>query len=416
MIPLQEQGAPGAPDLAHLLRPGTLMLPALPPLALYVHFPWCVRKCPYCDFNSHEAAGGIDGIPEERYLDALRADLDAALPLIWGRRIGSIFFGGGTPSLMSAAALERLLSDLRARLSLEAGCEITMEANPGTFEAARFTAFRRAGVNRLSIGVQSFDDGALHRLGRIHDRAQALAAVEAAARGFENFNLDLMYALPGQSHDGLHADVELALGFAPPHLSLYQLTLEPNTVFAKHPPPLPDEDAAAAMHEWIEARLADAGYRHYEVSAYARPGRQCRHNLNYWQFGDYLGIGAGAHSKLSFPHRILRQSRLRQPASYMDGALRGAALAESTEVPRGDLAFEFMLNALRLTDGVATRLFAERTGLPYSAVEPVLKTAEARGLLMNDGEHIVPTLLGRRFLSDLQALFLPARHSGALSL
>ena len=410
MIPLQPATAPAAPDVAHLLRPGTLRLPALPPLALYVHFPWCVRKCPYCDFNSHEAAGGVAAIPEARYLDALRADLDAALPLVWGRRIASIFFGGGTPSLISAAGLDRLLSDLRARLPLEPDCEITLEANPGTFEAAKFTAFRAAGVGRLSIGVQSFDDAQLHRLGRVHDRAQALAAIEAAQRDFDNFNLDLMYALPEQAPEAMRADVELALRLAPPHLSLYQLTIEPNTVFAKRPPQLPDEDTAAAMHEWIEERTAAAGYEHYEVSAYAQPGRACRHNLNYWQFGDYLGIGAGAHSKISFPGRILRQARLRQPASYIEGALRGMPLAESSEVGRRDLAFEFMLNALRLNDGVPTRLFVERTGLPMSALEPGLREAERRGLLTADVERIAPTPLGRRFLSDLQAIFLPTHQ------
>jgi len=413
MIPVQTPAGPAAPDVAHLLRPGTLRLPALPPLALYVHFPWCVRKCPYCDFNSHEAAGGADAIPEARYLDALRADLDAALPLIWGRRIVSIFFGGGTPSLISASGLDRLLSDLRARLPLEPSCEITLEANPGTFEAAKFAAFRAAGINRLSIGVQSFDDEQLQRLGRVHDRAQAWAAIAAAQRDFDNFNLDLMYALPEQSLEAMRRDIDTALELTPPHLSLYQLTIESNTVFAKRPPRLPDEDTAASMHEWIEARLAEAGYEHYEVSAYAQPGRLCRHNLNYWQFGDYLGIGAGAHSKISFPGRILRQARLRQPASYMDGALRGAPLAESAEVPRGDLAFEFMLNALRLNEGVPARLFSERTGLPFSAIEAARKQAEGRGLLAVDGERIAPTALGRRFLSDLQALFLSPHRKSA---
>jgi len=413
VIPLRSPVAPPAPDVAHLLRPGTLRLPALPPLALYVHFPWCVRKCPYCDFNSHEAAGGTAAIPEARYLDALRADLDAALPLVWGRRVVSIFFGGGTPSLLSAEGLERLLSDLRARLPLEHGCEITLEANPGAFEAAKFSAFRAAGVNRLSIGVQSFGDEQLHRLGRVHDRAQALAAIEAAQRDFDNFNLDLMYALPGQSTEALRADLELALQFAPPHLSLYQLTLEPNTVFAKYPPQLPDEDTAAQMHEWIEERTAAAGYEHYEVSAYARPGRACRHNLNYWQFGDYLGIGAGAHSKISFPGRVLRQARLRQPAGYMQGALRGSALAESAEVRRDELAFEFMLNALRLNAGVPALLFTDRTGLPMSAIEPALRRAAGRGLLVDDPGLIVATDLGRRFLSDLQSLFLPAHRGEA---
>jgi oxygen-independent coproporphyrinogen-3 oxidase len=412
-MPQGEQAASGVPDPADLLRPGTLRLAALPPLALYVHFPWCVRKCPYCDFNSHEAGGPVDTAVEARYLEALRADLDSALPLVWGRRIVSVFFGGGTPSLMSAAALERLLSDVRARLPLIASCEITLEANPGTFEAAKFAAMRDAGINRLSIGVQSFDNLQLQRLGRIHDRTQALAAVEAAARTFDNFNLDLMFALPGQSLDNLRCDVDLALGFAPPHLSVYQLTVEPNTVFAKYPPVLPDEDTAAAMQEFVETRLDGAGYVHYEVSAYARPGRMCRHNLNYWQFGDYLGIGAGAHSKLSFPGRILRQARLRQPASYMDGALRGNALAESREVPRSELAFEFMLNALRLSEGVPASLFSERTGLPMSTIDAASEKAEARGLLRRGVDRIAPTELGRRFLSDLQSLFLPSTQRAA---
>ena len=329
------------------MRPGTLSLPALPPLSLYVHFPWCVRKCPYCDFNSHEPGAG--GIPEAAYLDALVADIEAALPLVWGRPVVSVFIGGGTPSLMSAAGVERLLSDVRARLPLEADCEITMEANPGTFEAERFAAYRAAGVNRLSIGVQSFDPAKLKALGRIHDRAQAEAAAELARRVFDNFNLDLMFGLPSQSFEEAQADVEAALRFAPPHLSLYQLTLEPNTVYAKYPPAVPDDDTVAAMQEWIEARTAQAGYGRYEVSAYARPGRECRHNLNYWRFGDYLGVGAGAHSKISFPHRIVRQVRFRQPASYLERAARGEFLAEHVEVGRSDLPFEFMLNALRLS-------------------------------------------------------------------
>ncbi len=413
MIVLQPRPSAPVVDVAALLRPGTLQLPALPPLALYVHLPWCVRKCPYCDFNSHEATGGVQAIPESRYLDALCADLDVALPLIWGRRVISIFFGGGTPSLLSAAWLERLLSALRARLPLAADCEVTLEANPGTFEAAKFAAFRAAGVNRLSIGVQSFDDEQLRRLGRIHDRAQALAAIEAAAVAFDNFNLDLMYALPAQSLQAMRRDVEQALALAPAHLSLYQLTIEPNTVFAKYPPPLPDDDTAAAMHEWIEAQLATAAYRHYEVSAYAKVGKSCRHNVNYWQFGDYLGIGAGAHSKISFPNRILRQSRLRQPATYIEHALAGNALAESAEVRRGDLAFEFMLNALRLNDGVPIRLFSERTGLPLSSIESALQQAEARGLLRRDLHEIAPTVQGRRFLTDLQSLFLRSPQTGS---
>jgi len=400
------QAGDAAIDVSHYLRPGTLRLPALPPLSLYVHFPWCIRKCPYCDFNSHEPAGGIGAIPEQRYLAALRADLEASLPLIWGRRIHSVFIGGGTPSLVSASGLERMLSDIRALLLLEADCEITLEANPGTFEAQRFADFRAAGVTRLSIGVQSFDENQLKRLGRVHDRRQALAAVELAQRHFETFNLDLMYALPEQTLAQAQADVDLALSLAPPHLSLYQLTLEPNTVFAKFPPTLPDEDAAAAIHEWIETRMAAAGFDHYEVSAYARPGHRCRHNLNYWQFGDYLGIGAGAHGKLSFPQRVLRQSRFRQPDSYMEHAARGLFAAESGEVARADLPFEFMLNALRLNDGFAPALFTDRTGMPISAIEAPLMRGEALGLVERTLDRVRPTLRGRRFLSDLQALFL----------
>jgi oxygen-independent coproporphyrinogen-3 oxidase len=406
-IPVVPAAAAATDDVAAFLRPGALNLRTLPPLALYVHWPWCVRKCPYCDFNSHEQAGGFEAIPEARYLAALRADLEAALPLVWGRRIVSIFVGGGTPSLLSAAGLDRLLSDLRALLPLEVDCEITLEANPGTFEAAKFAALRAAGVNRLSIGIQSFDETQLARLGRIHDRAQAIAAIELAQRTFDDFNLDLMHALPEQTLEAAQRDVERALSFAPPHLSLYQLTLEPNTVFAKYPPKLPDEDTVAAIGEWIEARTAEAGYQHYEVSAYARPGHRCRHNLNYWQFGDYLGIGAGAHSKLSFPHRIVRQVRFRQPMSYLQNARLGRFVAESVEVGRADLAFEFMLNALRLDEGFAPTLFTERTGLALSQIGRRLDTAESRGLIVRDHRRIAPTPLGRRFLSNLQSLFLP---------
>lgn len=410
-IPIAASGQPRAAevpqDVSHYLRPGTLRLPALPPLSLYIHFPWCIRKCPYCDFNSHEPPDGVAAIPEQRYLDALRADLESSLPLVWGRRIESIFIGGGTPSLISADGLARLLSDVRALLPLAADCEITLEANPGSFEAGRFAAYRDAGVTRLSIGVQSFDDVQLHALGRVHDRAQALAAVEIAQRHYPTFNLDLMYALPRQTLQQAQADVELALSLAPPHLSLYQLTLEPNTVFAKYPPPLPDDDAAAAIHEWIEQRLAAADYEHYEVSAYARRGHRSRHNLNYWQFGDYLGIGAGAHGKLSFPHRVLRQVRFRQPASYLDNAQQGRFVAESVEVARADLPFEFMLNALRLNSGFPVQMFTERTGLPLSAIERGLAQAESRGLVVRTLDRVEPTPTGRLFLSDLQALFLP---------
>ena len=380
---------------------------ALPPLALYVHIPWCLSKCPYCDFNSHEHRGGVVAIPESAYLSALRADLEASLELIWGRPIGSIFIGGGTPSVFSAAGIERLLSDVRALLPLRADCEVTLEANPGTFETEKFAAFRASGVNRLSIGVQSFNEAHLRVLGRVHDRAQAIGAIESAQRLFENFNLDLMYGLPGQAPADLEADVETALAFAPPHLSLYQLTVEPNTVFAKFPPALPDEDAIAAMFDWIEARTESAGYAHYEVSAYAKGARRCRHNLNYWTFGDYLGIGAGAHSKLSFPHRIVRQVRVRSPDSYLQRFNAGESLlAEANEVPRSELPFEFMLNALRLNDGFPIALFAERTGVPVSQIDASLGLAKQRGLLVEDHAHLTPSSLGRRFLSDLQALFL----------
>jgi len=355
--------------------PGSLALRTLPPLALYVHFPWCVRKCPYCDFNSHEPEHGPAAIPEGEYLQALRADLESALPLIWGRRVISVFIGGGTPSLLSAAGLDTLLSDLRAVVSLEAECEITLEANPGTVESGRFAAYRTSGVNRLSLGVQSFDEDKLRALGRIHDRRQALAAIEAAQQTFDNFNIDLMYGLPGQSLEQSSEDLEMALALAPPHLSLYQLTIEANTVFAKHPPVLPDDDLVASMQESIDARTAAAGYRHYEVSAYAKPGRECRHNLNYWGFGDYLGIGAGAHSKISLRDRIVRQVRYRSPASYLARSRQLEFVAESVEVSPDELPFEFMLNAMRLLEGVPARWFGERTGLSPSVIDAPLRAA-----------------------------------------
>lgn len=391
------------------LAPGQIRLPASPPLSLYVHFPWCVRKCPYCDFNSHEP--GAQGIPESAYVDALIADLEAALPLVWGRRVHTVFIGGGTPSLLSAAGLDRLLCELRARLPIDPDAEITLEANPGTFEAERFAAYRASGVNRLSIGVQSFNDEHLRALGRIHGAQDARAAIEIAQRNFDNFNLDLMYALPGQTLSDCQTDIETALSFEPPHLSLYHLTLEPNTYFHKYPPVVPDEDASADMQEWLEARTAAAGYQHYEVSAYARPGHRSRHNLNYWEFGDYLGIGAGAHGKLSFPERILRQVRYKQPQSYMDHALRGDAVQEAHEIAARDLPFEFMLNALRLIDGVDSERFHERTGLPLISIERTLRAAEARGLLARDEQRIAPTELGTRFLNDLQEMFLREKKS-----
>ena len=392
-------------DVQHYLRPGTLQLPAQPPLSLYVHLPWCLRKCPYCDFNSHELPGGE--VPEQRYVDALVADLEASLGIVWGREVHSVFIGGGTPSLFSPQAIDRLLADLRARLRLAPDCEITLEANPGTFERDRFRAFRAAGVTRLSVGVQSFDDDALRALGRVHDRAQAIAALEEAALAFETFNLDLMYALPGQGMDGLERDVAQALSLAPPHLSVYHLTIEPNTFFAKYPPRVPDEDLAYAMLDRITEMTAGAGLQRYEVSAYAKPGHRCRHNVNYWQFGDYLGLGAGAHSKLTFPHRVVRQVRLREPRRYMDGALAGRALAQDDEVARADLPFEFALNALRLRDGFALPQFTARTGLPLSAIEQPLREAERLGLVARDLSQVRPTTRGFDFLSDLQALFLP---------
>jgi putative oxygen-independent coproporphyrinogen III oxidase len=394
-----------AADLAHYMRPGTLQLAALPPLSLYIHLPWCLKKCPYCDFNSHEMQGSQ--LPEQRYLDALRADLEAALPLIWGRQVHSIFIGGGTPSLFTPDGIGRLLSDVRARLNLVPECEITLEANPGTFEKDRFRAFRAAGVTRLSVGVQSFDDAKLRALGRVHDSRQAVAAVEEAAASFETFNLDLMYALPGQTLEQLEADVTQALALMPPHLSIYHLTIEPNTVFAKFPPVTPPDDLAYAMLDRITEMTAAVGLERYEVSGYAKPGHRCWHNFNYWTFGDYLGIGAGAHSKLSFAHRVVRQVRNREPKLYMDNALAGNAIAQDEEVARADLPFEFVLNALRLKDGFALQDFIDRTGLPLSAIERPLKEAEGKGLVERDLVRVKPTVRGFDFLSDLQGLFLP---------
>ena len=425
---------PGQSLVERYLRPGTLQLGESPPLALYVHLPWCIAKCPYCDFNSHALAaktpvasparGGVTalgrpgggaapgpeavGLPEARYLNALLADLEAALPQVWGRPVHSVFIGGGTPSLFSPDGIHRLLADIRARLPLLPGCEITLEANPGTFERDRFKAFRAAGINRLSVGVQSFDDAMLARLGRVHDGAQARAALAEAAATFDTFNLDLMYALPGQTLAQLHADLDTALSFRPPHLSIYHLTIEPNTRFAVAPPPdLPDADLASDMLDAITQRTAATGLQRYEVSAFARPGHRCTHNLNYWQFGDYLGIGAGAHGKLSYPHRIVRQVRWREPNRYMQQALDGQAMSNDDEVPRAQLPFEYMLNALRLRDGFGLADFRARTGLPISAIEKPLALAEAKGLLGRDLQRAWPTERGFDFLSDLQALFLP---------
>jgi putative oxygen-independent coproporphyrinogen III oxidase len=402
--PAPRAGAGSTQDLiARYMRVGVTTLGALPPLSLYVHLPWCLKKCPYCDFNSHERQGGV---PEAAYLAALRADLEASLPFIWGRRIHSIFIGGGTPSLFSPQAIGELIGDLRARLPLEPGCEITLEANPGTFERDRFRGYREAGVTRLSIGVQSFDDEKLEAIGRVHDAAQAKAAVEEARDTFETFNLDLMYALPGQTLDELREDLAQALSFAPPHLSIYHLTIESNTWFATHPPVVPDDDTASDMLDLITAETERHGLARYEVSAFSQRGHHCAHNLNYWQFGDYLGIGAGAHSKLSFPHRVVRQVRWREPQAYMQHAAEGRAISNDEEVSRKQLPFEFMLNALRLRDGFELLRFTERTGLPLSAVQKPLEEALRQGLLERDAGRVRPTARGFDFLSDLQALFL----------
>ena len=390
-------------DIQHYMRSGTLKLKSLPPLSLYVHLPWCIKKCPYCDFNSHEVPGEM---PEQRYIDALVADLESSLPLIWGRTVHSIFIGGGTPSLFSPTAIDRLLGDIRARVKLNADCEITLEANPGTFEKDRFKAFRQAGVTRLSVGVQSFDDAHLKALGRVHDRAQAIAAVEEAGQTFDTFNLDLMYALPGQSLQNLEQDIKQALALKPPHISIYQLTVEANTYFAKFPPELPEEDMAYDMLDKITELAGAAGLERYEVSAYALPGHRCFHNTNYWQFGDYLGIGAGAHSKLSFAHRVVRQVRVREPNLYMEKALAGDAVTTDAEVSRADLPFEFMLNALRLKDGFKLQDFVEKTGLPFTAIAKGLDEAERKGLIERDFVFVKPTVRGYDFLNDLQQLFL----------
>ncbi len=378
-------------------------LKALPPVSLYIHIPWCLRKCPYCDFNSHEARGEM---PEQDYIAALTADLEAALPLIWGRKIYTVFFGGGTPSVFSAEGIEQILAAVRARLPLSAEAEITLEANPGSFETEKFRAFRSAGINRLSIGIQSFNPAHLKALGRIHNGDEARRAIDIAREHFDNFNLDLMYGLPGQSIDEAQADIAAALAVAPPHLSVYHLTLEPNTYFHRYPPSLPDDDITAEMQKNAEDALAGGGYRHYETSAFAQPGRQSRHNMNYWTFGDYLGIGAGAHSKISFPDRILRQAHYKQPAQYMAGAVAGNAVQESHDIGGDEVGFEFMMNALRLNNGFPLLLFEERAGVPLTSVLKELDLAESKGLITRDHQRVEPTALGRRFLNDLLQIFL----------
>jgi putative oxygen-independent coproporphyrinogen III oxidase len=392
-------------DISALSRPGkptASNLRTLPPLGLYVHLPWCVRKCPYCDFNSHESAA----LPEERYLNALESDLEQALPGIWGRAIQTIFIGGGTPSLFSAQSIDRLMASVRARTKLAPNAEVTMEANPGTFEAERFSGFRKAGVNRLSLGVQSFNDDHLKALGRIHCSDQAIAAARHAATLYDTWNIDLMYGLPTQTLAQALEDCARAIELAPPHLSLYNLTLEPNTYFAKYPPKLPNDDLIFDMQEQLEALLVKAGYERYEVSAWSKPGHRCQHNLNYWEFGDYLGIGAGAHSKISNAFEIRREVRIRTPLDFMAGAEAGQAVAQQQAVSPAELPFEFMLNALRLVEGVPAMAFEDRTGLNTLVLSKALAQAQSKGLLFDSALRLQATPTGLRFLNDLQTLFL----------
>ena len=404
------------------------LLTALPPLSLYVHIPWCIKKCPYCDFNSHQIkdvnsapTGEVkikfdsvisepvkkQGFDEKRYLEALRIDLQSVLPKVWGRRIHTIFIGGGTPSLLSEKGLDQLLSDIRALLPVNADAEITMEANPGTFEIEKFKSFAKSGVNRISLGIQSFDNDKLKALGRIHDGAQAQEAVRSVLELFDQVNLDLMYALPGQTMDGALTDIRQAISFNPAHISLYHLTLEPNTLFAKYPPVLPDDESAFKMLDALMAELDLAGYGRYEVSAYAKSGHRCQHNLNYWQFGDYIGIGAGAHGKISAHNQIARQTNERHPDSYMDKIFnQGHALIEERLLDKDDLPFEYMLNVLRLTDGVPSHQFKERTGQEIAAINSMMEQALKKGLLDEDPRFIKPSALGLQYLNDLQILFL----------
>ncbi|HLQ24256.1 MAG TPA: radical SAM family heme chaperone HemW [Acidiferrobacterales bacterium] len=375
---------------------------APPPLSLYLHLPWCVRKCPYCDFNSHQLAADI---PQQDYIAALLRDLEQDLPRAWGRHIHSIFIGGGTPSLFSPEAIDQLLSSVRALLPVSPDSEITLEANPGTVELGRFKGYRDAGINRLSIGIQSFNDEKLHALGRIHGGTEALRAAETArAAGFDNFNLDLMFGLPRQTVPEALADLKTAIAMQPSHLSLYQLTIEPNTQFHHQPPILPDDDTIWGMQQQLQALLAANNYVQYEVSAYAQPGRQCLHNLNYWRFGDYLGIGAGAHAKITDADGITRLWKIKQPKDYMHNP---SGIGGERRLSRREVPLEFMMNALRLTGGFPTSLFQERAGLPLSVAEKPLRRAEERGLIIWDVEAIYPTELGKRFLNEVVALFLP---------
>ena len=373
---------------------------------MYIHIPWCVKKCPYCDFNSHESRNHNGDIPEHAYVDALIADLELATPKVWGRKIKSVFFGGGTPSLFSAESIDRILSHVRMLTPLEFNAEITLEANPGTVDAANFVGYKQAGVNRLSLGIQSFNNENLKALGRIHDSEQALKAIALAMNTFEQVNCDIMYGLPNQTLKDAIQDAQTALQLNPAHLSFYHLTLEPNTPFYRTPPSLPDDDASSDMQIEIENLLAQHGYEHYETSAFAKKDKQAKHNLNYWQFGDYLGIGAGAHSKLSYHDKITREVRPKHPKAYMEKSLQGNAVVREWIIPKDELGFEFMMNALRLIEGVSVDLFQQRTGLNIHTLETAIKKAQNKGLLVIAQGHMKPTLLGQRFLNELLELFL----------
>ena len=384
-------------------KPGHLA--ALPPLSLYIHIPWCIKKCPYCDFNSHSLKNGL---PEEAYIDALLADLQTELPNIWGRPVETIFFGGGTPSLFQAASIDRLLSGLRSLLRLQPEAEITLEANPGTFEIEKFKGFKDAGITRLSIGVQSFNDTMLERLGRVHNGSEALRAIDTALKLFEKVNIDLMYALPAQTVQTALNDVNTAIATGASHISAYHLTMEPNTPFGHTPPKgLPQDEAALDIEDAVHDALDGAGFLHYETSAFARAGMQCRHNLNYWQFGDYIGIGAGAHGKISFPDHIERTVRRRHPNDYLAAMQRNPSDGiERKTVSADDLPFEFMMNALRLAEGVPATMLQERTGISTARIMAQIETARRKGLLENDPTVFLPTAQGRLFLNDLLQCFL----------
>ena len=381
---------------------------AMPPsLSLYIHIPWCVKKCPYCDFNSHEHKESQNFTDlESMYVDALIKDLEYSLPKIWGRKIHSIFFGGGTPSLFSGKAIQKILSQVRALTPILYDAEITLEANPGAIDSNHFESYKEAGVTRVSLGIQSFNDVHLKALGRIHDSSEAKKGIEIAMRHFDEVNLDLMYALPHQTLDEAIDDAKTATSFYTQHLSFYHLTIEPNTFFFKHPPKLPLDDESAEMQETIEGILSQHGYEHYETSAFAKPKSQCEHNLNYWQFGDYLGIGAGAHSKLTFHDKMCRESRYKNPKQYMEKVVTQHMIESETIIHESDLAFEFMMNHLRLIDGFSIQSFEDKTGLNISAIDKELKAAIDKKLITMDHEMIKPTLLGQRFLNDLLSIFL----------